>query len=213
MSNYLIDNYLGKYRILAPIDLSTNDFPRKPDGKIDCSDDYYIPCRKNGKPTGQIYHYGGSRLGVIVFGKLKRHNLIKACEENNILISDILFGDEEASFTFDSKDIEFIADYLGATTQGRNIRPLSIKNLPKSDYQIPSEDLDDYQQIIQIVSKDDKLLIAKLTDKFLEETIEKSLSTSVERDLRKHKMSRQKKEYIHMNGLWEEYLKYLEDRL
>ena len=73
--------------------------------------------------------------------------------------------------------------------------------------------LDDYHQIIQVVSKDDKLLIAKLTDKFLEETIEKSLSISVERDLRKYKMSRQKKEYIHMNGLWEEYLKYLGDRL
>ncbi len=204
MSNYLYDKFFGKYRILVPIDQRTNDFPRNPHGQID-TDDFYISCRKYGKETGQIYHYGQNTLGVWVIGLIRYRKLLKLCEENDVVVSDLREGDDECSFTFNIKDFDFIADYMGASTQGKNIRPFSIKNLPRSMYEIPPEDYREYRKISDSIENNDKLIVPRLTDEFIHKTFGKKSAV----DIRFHKMSRQKKEYIHMKGKWNEFLDYL----
>lgn len=211
MSNYLT-KYIGKYRVLAPIDQMTNDFPRGSDGRID-TEDFYISCRRNGKEIAQISHFGHNTLDCIIFTYNTGRKIIKLCEEEGIPVTDVKEGDREIYFHFKANNMEWFAEKLGAMTQGKNIRPFSIRNLHKSDYQVSEEDLSKYKDIISAVGKDDKLIIAKLTDRFLEENVEKSLTRSVESELRYHKMSRQKKEYIHKIGMWERYLKYLKERL
>jgi len=212
MSNYLYQKFHGQYRILAPIDQATNDYPRNPAGMIE-TEDFYIPCRKNGKEIAQISHYGYNTLEVFITSIKTGRKLVKKCEEKGVKITDIKEGDGEITFRFKAKDIDFIASNLGAMTQGKNIRPFSIRNLPKSDYEIPQGQIDEYKTIVAGIPKGDTLIISRITDQFLDEKVAKSLLTTVERDLRLHKMSRQKKEYIHMKGLWDEYLEYLKEGL
>lgn len=208
MSNYLYDKFFGKYRILVPIDRRTNDFPRNRRGEPD-TDDFYIPCRKYGKESGQIYHYGQNLLGVLVKGLIRYRRLLKLCEENNIVISNLREGDDECSFTFSAKDFDFIAEFMGAVTQGKNIRPFSIKNLPKSMYEIPPENIKEYREILDSLENNDKLIVSQLTDEFIRKTFGKKSAV----DIRLHKMSRQKREYIHMMGKWDNYIKFLKERL
>ena len=217
MSNYLYHKFYGKYRILVPIDQKTNDFPRSPDGKIE-TDDFYIPCRKSGKYVAEIYHYGRNILEALVFTTHNPNNykLIKLCKEKNIPVFDIQEGDGEFSFRFKAEDMEFIAEYLGASTQGKNIRPFSIKNLPQSNYKIPVEDIKKYDAIVKDIPQNERLAIAHITDDFLSKTFDKTLKkrgTNLEKDLKLHKMSRQKKEYIHLNYVWNEYIDYLKKEL
>lgn len=57
IANYLLAHYKGRYRIKAPYDISTNQFPRKLNGNfedIDC----YIDCQYGNK----IFSFGHSTL-------------------------------------------------------------------------------------------------------------------------------------------------------
>lgn len=215
MSDYLYKKFYGTYRILVPIDSNTNDFCRTHDGKID-SEDYYIPCKKSGREIAQISHYHRNILDVLIFTINTGRKMVKLCEQEKIPISDIKEGDGELSFKFKAENIDFIAEKLGAITQGKNIRPFSIKNLPKSDYKIPPEDLDQYKAVTASVPQGDKLIISRLTDEFLDKKFEKSLrreGKTVEQELRFWKMSRMKKEYIHMKELWGDYIEFLKEEL
>ena len=49
--SYLIDKFKGIYRLKVPIDRSTNDFPRKPNGQYE-DIDVYIDCQYG----NQIFH-------------------------------------------------------------------------------------------------------------------------------------------------------------
>ena len=210
--NYLYENLMNKYRILVPIDQRTNDFPRNTKGSIDCND-YYISCRKTGKEIAQISWYNEQIMDCIVFTYNTGRKIVKKANEENISVFNVKEGDGEVYFRFDAKDMEWFTKKLGAMTQGKGTKPFSIKNLPKSDYKIPEEDLSPYKEIISVVGEGDRLIISRLTDEFLKEKVEKTLSTGIERELRYHKMSRQKKEYIHKIGLWEQYLVYLKEGL
>lgn len=209
MSDYLYKKFFGKYRILAPIDSQTNDFPRNDKGDVD-TEDFYIPCR-----TGaEIYHYGRNILEVLIPSLIRGRRLIKMCEDQNIKISNIRENDSEVSFRFKVNNMPFIAEYLQPKTQGKNIRPFSTKNLPQSDYVIPKENMEDYKKIISIVPKEDILCISQITNNFLEEKlIKKYRHMDIFFDMKKEKMSRQIKEYIHYLGEWNEYLNYLNEAL
>ena len=187
------------------IDSQTNDFPRNDKGDVD-TEDFYIPCR-----TGaEISHYGRDILDVLIPSITRGRKLIKLCRENNIELYSIHEGDAEVSFRFHAKDIHFIADYLQAKTQGKNIRPFSLKNLPESDYVIPSEEMEEYKKIISCVPKENVLVISQVTKNFMEKKLAKKYKrVDIESDMRKKKMSRQTKEYIHSMGEWNNYLNYL----
>lgn len=182
------------------------DFPRDDKGNL-CTDDFYIPC-SNG---AMIYHFGGNTLIAYVPSLIRGRNLIKLCEENNIEILNILEGDSEVSFRFKAKDIDFIAKYLKAKVAGKDIKPFSLRNLPKSEYRIPLEDFQKYKFIISKVKKEDNLIISKITNDFLYEILQKKhRDIDIKSDIKKKCMARQIKEYIHSIDEWENYLKYLQ---
>ena len=207
MSDYLYKKFYGKYRILAHLDLKTMDWPRDKNGNLE-TDDFYIPC-KNG---AMIYHYGQNTLVAFIPSTIKGKKLIKMCKEENIWIDNIIEGDGEISFHFKSKDIEFIADYLKAKTSGKDIRPFSSKNLPKSDYHIAN--LDEYKSIISSLEKGDTLIILQITNRFMDEILVKKYKRiDIKSDMKKKCMARQTKEYIHSMGMWDEYLIYLKKEI
>lgn len=239
MSKYLM-KFKGKYRIVPNIDQSTNDFPRDETGCIDKSyDDIYIKCAYG----SQIYHYGGNVLMAYIPSIGRGHNniisiakeinlinddtvsrnyevLYSLLEENGI-IYDITENDEEIEFKFKAKDIELIAKVLKASEHGANISPFSARNIPlnsknkiQNNYEIPLDNLKEYEEILMSKGEPDKLKIAQLTKQFLNNILtsyRQYKHINVKADM-KSKMLKGKN-YIHNIGAWEYYLKYLKDNL
>ena len=167
MANYL-RKYVGTYRVKAEYDLSTNDYPRTEDGRLDPSfDDLYIDCRNNIK----IKHGAGSVLSCYVPTKQRGTNILrkiyednisenlpketsqtrtyfekltKQLVENGILISAEIL-DYEVYFEFSADKIDYIAKLVGAKTNGAKMSPFSPKNLPREPYKIPDKDMKLYK--------------------------------------------------------------------
>ena len=208
MSKYLYQKFYGKYRILVPIDRNTNDFPRDVEGRIE-TEDYYIPCK-----YGEISHYNRDILEAWVTSITKFNKILKIANEKDIAIVKSVEMDGEGSIYFRAKDIEFFAQEMKAQVMGKNVRPFSTKNLPKSDYNIPPSDLEEYKKTIARIDKSQTLELAKLTKEFITKKVAKSKRIKdIDNDIRLHKMSRQLKEYIHFNNMWNEYITYLKKNL
>lgn len=225
--------YKGKYRIKPNLDQMTNDFPRDTNGNIDPSyDDIYIKCEKG----IQIYYYGQSVLVAYIPSLGKDHNILIAIAKRLNLINqntvsrdyemlysilekdgtvyDIVENDLEIEFKFNAKDIEFIADFLKPQTSGADISPFSTRNLPKSNYTIPVEDITVYKEITNDIPMGDKLLIGHITNDFLNDILSKDKlykTVSIKQDMRKKMLK--PKEYIHSMGYWAQYMIYLKEHI
>lgn len=68
----MTNHFKGQYRLLAPVDQNTNDFPKKLNG-INEEIDIYIPC----KSDGQITYYGKSILEFYIPHIKTGNNIIK----------------------------------------------------------------------------------------------------------------------------------------
>ena len=233
MSNYLM-KYKGKYRVMAHIDKSTNDYPRNYLGKIE-TDDLYIPCKND----AQIYHYGHSTLvayiprikyGYEIIRRLadafcnipysrkstEREPLdkIKAILVKNKYIWDILETDMEVEFKFNASNIDAVAKVMRAKTSGADISPFSVKNLPKRHYSIPAEDLALYKDITKQIPKSEVLSIGIITKRFLDDKVQKSKEYRTKDINECIKMERLgNKEFIHYIGFWKKYIDYLHKEL
>jgi hypothetical protein len=219
MANHYLMKYKGIYRILPELDTELHDIPRDYNGEIaDGYNDIYIACQYGNK----IYEYGhiNNTKPVWLVGYIpslgRGHNIIKALKEKEVEYIDYRETDEEVEFKFKAKDIEVVAELMKAKTSGADISPFSIKNLPKSDVKIPTEEIARYKEITSIVPKSDLLLIHRLTNSFLDDILQKSLRKatkdkkfSYKDDMKSMCMSRQAKEYIWVKGYFEEYLNYL----
>lgn len=226
-----LTKYKGKYRIKAHVDESTNDFPRNNLGNIE-TDDLYIKCA-NGN---QIYHYGRAILVAYIPSIQRGHTILKSLgarlcgwdnEEQKYeysglykaleaegTIKDIKENDSEIEFKFHSKHIELIAEYLKPSTFGAGISPFSSKNLPKSSYIIPEGELEEYKCIISGISKDNILIISRITNGFITNIVAKSKQyrgKNIKAEMRKTMLKR--KEFIHFSGYWNQYIEYLEREL
>lgn len=239
ISRYLT-KYVGKYRVVANYNLDTNDFPRLLNGNIDQSyDDIYIMCQKGRKIYhygGNILETyipsiqkGRNILKQLYLSKTQNTNLseFEIKSENNTIfnyelfytklkdldvIIDIIETSEEIYFKFKNKDIELVAEFMGAKTAGANISPFSKKNLPKKKYQIPLQELESYKKITSVVPKGDLLIISRITSRFITDILRKKAKVfDINADM-KLKMLKGK-EYIYDMGYFEEYLKYLEKNL
>ena len=221
--------YKGKYRIKPHLDKELNDFPRDEYGSIDSSyDDIYIKCA-NGS---QIYHVGRSTLCAYIPSIGRGHNIIIAiAKELNIIedesiyrdydslysilnadktIFDITENDEEIEFKFNAKDIELITKYLKPQTSGADISPFSSRNLPKSSYAIPKENLEEYAEITASIPQEDKLKVGLITSRFINDILSKDKvyrTVNIKTDMRKKCLKG--KEYIHYMGYWDKYIYYL----
>lgn len=221
--------YKGKYRLKSNLDQYTNDFPRNEDGNIDPSyDDIYIKCA-NG---AQIYHYGHSILVAYIPSIGRGHNILIGIARQLQLINEdtvsrdygilypilekdgtinhIVENDSEIEFRFHAKNIDLVAEFLKPQTSGASISPFSTRNLPKLVYTIPTEDIERYKEITDLIAKGDTLAISHVTNNFLNNILSKNkLYRTVPMKVDMRKKMLKSKEYIHNMGYWDEYLEYL----
>ncbi len=94
MSNYLMKKYKGKYRLKAPIDKSTNDFPKKLDDTNE-DIDIFIKCKR-----GKIFHYGHGVLQAYIDKLGTGRNILKSIgKELNVNIDDYTITKEKKDGT------------------------------------------------------------------------------------------------------------------
>ena len=214
MSNWLYTNCYGKYRLKLPIDKNTNDFPRSMDknGKLGAIQDIdmYIPCK-----YGEISYYGRGKINVYITSKTVGRRLIKELSTGKgVSLYHVVEGDDEISFVVSNKELDYIARNLKAQTMGKNIRPTSTKNLPTSNYKIPIEKIEEYKKITGAIPLGEGLKVKIITDRFLNEILAKKYKIKdIVADMKLKCMARQRKEYIDLYGMWNEYIEYLKKGL
>lgn len=143
---------------------------------------------------------------------LKRgRNIIKAIKEElgEGVISNIEQTDEEVLFRFNSKYMEQLEPYLKPKTNGADRSPFSIKNLPKTKYVIPDEDLVIYKEIIKDIPKNQFVYLGRCTNSFLQSLTNKKYTWDKLKTDMALKCLFSGKEYIHSIGKWYEYMKFL----
>lgn len=214
--------YKGKYRILPELDCNTGDFPRDNDGNIAYGySDIFIDCR-NGNKIFSYGHMPGNTKTMWLYAyipSISRGRYIKKIlDDKNIAYLDYRENDFEAEFLFKAKDIDLIAKLMKAKTGGANISPFSIKNLPKSNIKIPTENIKDYKEIIAKIRKSDLLIIHKFIVEFLEGILQKKQRKAdkaydYRADMGKKHMMRQAKEFVWSMGYWDEFLKFLNKKV
>lgn len=162
-----------------------------------------------------MFYYGSGILQAYIPSIIRGHNIIKYINENfgQDIIFDIEENDSEILFKFKSKYDNDIIPLLKPKTSGANISPFSTKNLPRNkNYKIPDEDLDRYKNIVAKIPRERILDISHITNSFV-----KSLATkknSIEKIKADMAIKGLKgKEYIHSIGLWDKYIKFLEENI
>lgn len=78
--------------------------------------------------------------------------------------------------------------------------------------------MDEYKKIIAAIQKEDLLTFSRFTQSFLSDVLAKKLGRrnkpfDYKTDMKKLMMARQTKEYIYTKNMWDEYLKYLEEKI
>ena len=220
MSHYLM-KYKGTYRVLPVLDEVYHDLPRDTYGNINHDEvELYIACQYGNKIT----EYGKDASNRMVLKAYvpsigRGRNMKKTMDAKNIPYTDYFETDEEIEFKFKAKDITMIAELMRAITKGANVSPFSNKNLPKSDVEIPTMEIERYKAVIAEVQNDDLLVIHRITNDFLSNFIERKCRKTegknfdVSTDMKKMKMKRMAKEYIWSKGFWEEYLNFLQKKI
>ena len=209
MSNYLM-RYKGTYRLKAPIDLSTNTFPRNLNGGFE-DIDVYIDCYKN----VQIYSLGKGILQAYIPSKNRGNNIIKAIqgELDKGVIYDIEETDKEVLFKFHAKYISQLEKYLKPKTNGAGISPFSVKNLPKNtSYKIPDEEQVLYKEIVEKIGKKRVIELTHMTNRYLKSLVTKKNTWEAIKSDMAFKCLKGK-DYIHSIGKWNEYIDYLNENL
>lgn len=223
MSDYLYSHYKGKYRVLADYDLETNDFPRDENGNIDSDfNDFYI----SGRKYVQIRHAGRDNLGCYVFSigvgrhiltdiyeletskkaPKKLESLCEAMIKENI-IQDYTVYDGELLFTFKATHLEDWDKIFKLKTSGAKISPLSVKNLPKSDYEISEEDSKRYDDAVASLDRAQKMQIAKKVFNKLIGKLSKAKKTEM------RKLGMKPKQYLHYIGSWDKVISEVEKEI
>ena len=144
---------------------------------------------------------------------IRGHNIIKSINEIN---SDLIFDIEETSqeilFKFNYKNANRIIPYLKPKTSGADRSPFSSKNLPKTKYIIPDEDLVIYKEIVSKIPKNELISIVHTTKKFIEVYAKKNLKgVDIKADMALKGLKG--KDYIHSIGAWDKYIEYLKKNI
>lgn len=138
--------------------------------------------------------------------------VFKSDIEKSNLILNIEETDEEVLFKFHSKHMEQLEPYLKPKTNGADISPFSSKNLPKTKYIIPDEDLSEYKKIIENIPQNQLITLVHITKNFLQTMVNKKNTwESIKADMALKGLKG--KEYIHSIGQWDKYIKYLQKEL
>jgi hypothetical protein len=171
---------------------------------------------KNNTET-KINTYEVSKKGEIISVTKETISIIdKELYKQDINKSDLFINitesDEEVIFKFHSKYMEQLEPYLKPKTNGADRSPFSSKNLPKSKYEIPDEDLVTYKEIIENIPKNQLIAIVHTTNNFLKSLVtKKNTWENIKADMSLKGLKG--KDYIHSIGKWDDYIKYLKRNL
>ncbi len=231
--NYYLSKYVDKFRVKSEIDQNTNDFCRDIHGQLCNNSDIYIKCACGVK----IFHYGGDMLDVYVPSIGRGHNILleiarrqgisyedrnylriyKELKESKIVIY-IEENDIELIFRIKDKNLESIIDILKPQTSGASISPFSPKNLPQgkgdNKYQYTPTQIIEYEEIINDIPKEDKLIIGQLNNQFLKDILSKKLRQDlphIKADMKKKMLKT--RDYIYLMGYEKEYLNYIKEKI
>ena len=131
---------------------------------------------------------------------------------NNHIIFDIEVTDKEVLFKFKHKDMETLEEILKPCTIACNRSPFSNKNLPKSDYAIPDEDLEEYANIVRDIPKEDLIQLVHISNRFINGMAKNQKQVDALKEEKK-KLRMKPKEFIHYKGKWNEYLEYIKEEI
>ena len=232
---YLTTKYKGKYRLKCEVDKVTNDFPKTlkdtyedADVYIDCSfgnkiygkgilQSYILSLQRGRNIIRKLYAENINPENVSILKsekgttyKIIDHKQFNSDIKNSKFIFDILETNSEVMFKFYEKNSDKIIPLLKPKTSGADISPFSSKNLPKIEYLIPKDELREYEDIIAPLKEDGKLLaLSKLTQNYIKLLSKKRLYRGVDMKTYMRKKMLKGKEFIHSEGHWNDYLKYL----
>ncbi len=209
IANYLISHYKGTYRLKTPFDLNSKMFLREYTGQF-ADNDVYIDCYNK----IQIFSYGHGTLEVYVPSLGRGHNIVKAIKSDlgDNIIFHIEETDSEVLFRFNAKDMGKLEKYLKPKTNGAGISPFSSKNLPKTKYAIPYDDLKRYKDVINKLSQNQLITLVHTTKYFITTLATKNKTLeNIKTDMAIKGLKG--KEYIHSIGKWDEYISYLKDNI
>lgn len=128
--------------------------------------------------------------------------------------------DSEVLFRFDVKHLDTVAELLKAHKNTKRddgtykyISPYSTKNLPKTRYTIPDEELKTYNNLVKNLDREQMFRLAHISKRFMQEKMCSRRFTMSDVKAEQKKLGLKGKNYIHAKGLWEEYCRYLENEL
>lgn len=142
------------------------------------------------------------------------NNLYESELKSSNFFPDIRELDSEMTFRFRQKDFEKVIPLLKPKTSGAGISPFSSKNLPVRNYEINADQLREYKEINDSIPQEDKLKLSKFTSDFIHNIMAKKRqyrSFDMTKLMRKQMLKG--KEFIHQQGFWDEYIKYLKKNL
>ena len=209
-----LQKYVGKYRVMCHIDKNTNDFPKEVKGEsLEYSyNDLYIPCACK----GEITNYGRGVLEYYCPSIQRYHNILKKIDKDIIIRS--FESSSEGWFRFKADNIEEVAKVVTPKTNGAGIRPFSKKNLPKTSYIIPEEDMEQYKNVINWDKLTDEQRVKSMhkikdiNNSFKEQlnNRKKKSESSINEEMRLNGFNNIK-DYSHFIGVWDEYIQYLKE--
>lgn len=122
--SYLIDKFLGKYRLLAPIDEETGDFPKDINGKYE-DIDVYIACKNDIK----VFYYGDGVLEAYIPSITRGNRILEQLDKSAVL--KMQQNEGEMFLYFRNSPDETILSLLNPLTRGASISPFDEKNKEK----------------------------------------------------------------------------------
>lgn len=205
MFRYL-EKYIGTYRVLAPVDQETNDFPRDEQGNIEESfDDLYIDCAK-----GLIKHSYDPYYLVWYSDRLSLgRNVKKEFESHHIDIHDYEETDSEVLIYFDAKLLDKVAKIVKPKTQGKKISPYSDRGRQeKTTYYVPDKDAQKYSEVTKDLDRSQKLVFGRKIIKDFDDVIisKKGKKFNLKKD--RDDSGLPNREYIHYIGMWDDFVDF-----
>lgn len=205
MFRYL-EKYVGTYRVMANKDEETGKIPSD-----DSFEDFYIPC-KNKVEIRHTYE-GNDILAIYVYdGVGLAKNISKELTALGVEHEDEIGPD--SCILFNAKDIKLVAKVVKPKTAGKNIHPLSARNNRGNNikkYTIPEKDIEKLHKNTGNLSNTEKMQFFRKTNKeFIEEL---SKETGIDCKAQMKIDGLKVKEYIHMNGYWDKYVKFVNKKL
>lgn len=133
-----------------------------------------------------------------------------AADDN--IIFDVEETDDEILFKFKYQDMDKLESILKPSTIACNRSPFSTKNLNKSDYKIPDEDLEVYNRVIRDIPQNELISLVHISQRFINKKAKNQKQLTVF-NAEKKKLGMKPKEFYHYKGWWNEYVEYVKEEL